>query len=171
MSRDEEGEARPGAGMTHRLTHRGVVYPWQCDHNGHMNVMWYVGKFDEATWSLFADLGITSGYLRESQRGMVAVEQQLSYRRELYAGDTLAISSSLLTVSDKSIKFEHIMRKNDEEAIAAVTTLTGVHIDARERRSCAFPDHIRRSLASTISRADAHLAEPNDQDASATSRR
>jgi hypothetical protein len=23
------------------LTYRGVVYPWQCDHMGHMNVMWY----------------------------------------------------------------------------------------------------------------------------------
>lgn len=29
------------------ITYRGVVYPWQCDHMGHMNAMWYVGKFDE----------------------------------------------------------------------------------------------------------------------------
>ena len=29
------------------ITYRGVVYPWQCDHMGHMNVMWYAGKFDE----------------------------------------------------------------------------------------------------------------------------
>jgi acyl-CoA thioester hydrolase len=21
-------------------TYRGTVYPWQCDHVGHMNVMW-----------------------------------------------------------------------------------------------------------------------------------
>ena len=25
-------------------TYRGAVYPWHCDHMGHMNVMWYVGK-------------------------------------------------------------------------------------------------------------------------------
>jgi acyl-CoA thioester hydrolase len=31
------------------LTYRGTIYPWHCDHMGHMNVMWYVGKFDEAT--------------------------------------------------------------------------------------------------------------------------
>ncbi|HET7639657.1 MAG TPA: thioesterase family protein, partial [Ktedonobacteraceae bacterium] len=55
------------------LTHRGVVYPWQCDHMGHMNVMWYVGKFDEATWQLFAVLGMTPSFLREQQRGMAAV--------------------------------------------------------------------------------------------------
>ena len=41
------------------LTHRGVVYPWQCDQMGHMNVMWYVGKFDEATWQMFAQMGLT----------------------------------------------------------------------------------------------------------------
>lgn len=29
-------------------TYRGTVYPWQCDHVGHMNIMWYVGKFDAA---------------------------------------------------------------------------------------------------------------------------
>jgi len=35
-------------------TYRGIVYPWHCDHMGHMNVMWYVAKFDEATWTLMA---------------------------------------------------------------------------------------------------------------------
>jgi hypothetical protein len=41
------------------ITYRGVVYPWQCDHMGHMNVMWYVGKFDEATWQSLSMLGLT----------------------------------------------------------------------------------------------------------------
>ena len=41
------------------LTYRGAVYPWHCDQMGHMNVMWYVGKFDEATWNLFAAMGVT----------------------------------------------------------------------------------------------------------------
>jgi len=40
-------------------TYRGAVYPWHCDQMGHMNVMWYVGKFDEATWNLFAEMGVT----------------------------------------------------------------------------------------------------------------
>jgi acyl-CoA thioester hydrolase len=29
-------------------TYKGCVYPWHCDHVGHLNIMWYVGKFDEA---------------------------------------------------------------------------------------------------------------------------
>ena len=49
-------------------TYRGTVYPWHCDHMGHMNVMWYVGKFDEATWNLFALLGL-SGPVAVPTRG------------------------------------------------------------------------------------------------------
>ena len=33
-------------------TYRGVVYPWQMDHMGHMNVRFYSARFDEATWRL-----------------------------------------------------------------------------------------------------------------------
>jgi acyl-CoA thioester hydrolase len=29
--------------MSTLITYRGAVYPWHCDHRGHMNVMWYVG--------------------------------------------------------------------------------------------------------------------------------
>jgi acyl-CoA thioester hydrolase len=39
------------------ITYRGVVRSEHCDHMGHMNVMWYVGKFDEASWQLFASVG------------------------------------------------------------------------------------------------------------------
>ena len=56
------------------LTYRGTVYPWHCDQIGHMNVMWYVGKFDEATWNLFAALGLTRPFLLANDRGMAAVE-------------------------------------------------------------------------------------------------
>ena len=75
-------------------TYRGTVYPWQCDHVGHMNIMWYVGKFDEANWNLFARLGLTPSYLRESGRGMAAVQQNITYKRELLAGDIVEVRSA-----------------------------------------------------------------------------
>jgi len=121
------------------LTYRGAVYPWHCDHMGHMNVMWYVGKFDEATWHLFAQVGLTPGLLRESGRGMVAVEQTIQYKRELVAGDLVTIRSSVLEVKEKSIRFLHEMRKEGADEIAATTTLVGVHLDTATRRACALP--------------------------------
>jgi len=77
-------------------TYRGVVYPWQCDHMGHMNVMWYVGKFDEATWVFFDRIGLTREFLAAQARGMAAVDQRITYRRELRAGDVVAVDTTLL---------------------------------------------------------------------------
>ena len=71
--------------MNSTATYMGTVYPWQCDHVGHMNIMWYVGKFDEATWNFLARIGLTPSYLRESCRGMVAVQQNVAYKRELWS--------------------------------------------------------------------------------------
>ena len=123
-------------------TYRGVVYPWHCDHMGHMNVMWYVGKFDEATWNLFAAMGVTVAFLRENKRGMAAVQQNISYKRELVAGDTLTVHSAFLEVRDKVARFVHEMRHGETGELAAICMLTGVHIDAEARKSCPFPPDI-----------------------------
>jgi acyl-CoA thioester hydrolase len=123
-------------------TYRGVVYPWHCDHMGHMNVMWYVGKFDEATWNLFAAMGVTTAFLRERKRGMAAVQQNITYRRELVAGDTVSVHSAFLEMRDKAAKFVHEMRNAQTGEIAAYCMLTGVYIDAEARKACPFPQDI-----------------------------
>ena len=129
------------------LTYKGAVYPWHCDHMGHMNVMWYVGKFDEATWHLFLALGITPALLRESNRGMAAVEKTISYKRELLAGDVVTVHSALIEIKDKSIRFSHEMCKADTGEVAATTVLTGVYLDTVARRACTFPPHVRAKAA------------------------
>ena len=133
------------------LTYKGTVFPWHCDEMGHMNVMWYVGKFDEATRHFFHELGITPAFVRESKRGMAAVEQTIQYKRELLAGDIVSVHSVLLEIKDKSVRFAHEMRKADTGEIAATTTLTGVHLDTVARRACAFPDSIRQKATALLS--------------------
>ncbi|HEU0204289.1 MAG TPA: thioesterase family protein [Burkholderiaceae bacterium] len=123
-------------------TYRGAVYPWHCDHMDHMNVMHYVGKFDEATWNFFTLLGITPSFLRESGRGMAAVEQRIAYQRELHAGDIVVVRSGVLEVRDKVLRFVHEMRNGETQEISAITELTGVHLDTNARKSVAFPREI-----------------------------
>jgi len=126
----------------HSITYRGTVYPWHCDQVGHMNVMWYVGKFDEATWNLFLRAGITPGYLRANQRGMAAVDQHIAYKRELRAGDVVAIRSEILDIEGRKMRFRHIMTNEETGETAAVTTLLGVHMDTQARKACPFPPEI-----------------------------
>jgi acyl-CoA thioester hydrolase len=108
-----------------------------------MNVMWYVGKFDEATWNLFATIGLTPSYLRDSRRGVAAVQQNISYRQELLAGDIVEIRSHIVEVRDKVLRFVHEMRNAETGAVVAVCELTGVHIDRQTRKSCAFAEATR----------------------------
>ena len=105
------------------LTYRGTVYPWHCDHIGHMNVMWYVGKFDEGTWQLFNSIGLTPSFLRTANRGMAAVDQQVSYRQELHAGDVVTVRTTLLEVKEKSMRFVHEMTNDETNQAAARATL------------------------------------------------
>ncbi len=127
------------------LTYRGVVHPWHCDHMGHMNVMWYSGKFDEATWNLFAELGITADYLRTASRGMAAVEQHITYQRELFPGDTVTVHTELLEVRDKVLKARHTMRVGSGET-SAVMVLTAVHLDTGgPRRATPIPPAVLKT--------------------------
>src|SRR5258706_15888975 len=131
-------------------TYRGTVYPWQCDHVGHMNIMWYVGKFDEANWNLFARIGLTPTYLRESGRGMAAVEQNISYKRELLAGDIVEVRSVLLEIREKSVRFRHEMRNAETREIAAFCEITGVHMDRQARKTITFSETNPQSLESQL---------------------
>ena len=125
------------------ITYRGTVYPWHCDHVGHMNTMWYVGKFDEAAWHLFASIGLTPSYLRDAQRGMAAVQQNISYRRELLAGDIVEVVSVVLEMREKVLRFRHDMRNAESGELAATCELTVVHLDRRSRKAVAFEADIR----------------------------
>ena len=133
------------------LTYRGTVYPWHCDHMGHMNVMWYVGKFDEATWQLFATVGLTGARLRQDGLGLAAVEQRIEYKRELVAGDLLTVYSYVQEVREKAVVFVHEMTNQATQELAARTTLVGVCIDATTRRARPLPDDVRERVANLCS--------------------
>jgi len=104
-----------------------------------MNVMWCLGKFDQATWNLFALMGFTTQYMKESGSGMAAVDQPLQYRRKLMPGATLSVASKVLEVSEKTVLFFHKMRNNQTGEVSATCRILGVHMDAVMRRAMPFP--------------------------------
>lgn len=147
------GSTHPTERGTGMLTYRGTVYPWHCDHMGHMNVMWYVGKFDEATWQFFHAIGLSPAFLRAQSRGMAAVEQRIAYVRELHAGAVVSIRTTVAEVHAKRLVFSHEMLNDETGLLAASTTLTGVHMDTAARRSCTLPEAV-------VAAARALLATP-----------
>jgi acyl-CoA thioester hydrolase len=125
------------------VTYRGAVYASHCDHIGHMNIAAYGAKFDEAIWVFFCEIGLTPSYLRGESYGMAGVQQNLTYRQELFAGDVIEIRSEVLEVGDKRLKLRHTMRNIETGAVAAVCELTAVHLDKQAHKSCDLPPAIR----------------------------
>jgi acyl-CoA thioester hydrolase len=134
----------------HLITYRGTVSQSQCDHMGHMNVMWYVAKFDEATWQLFAAIGLTGARMRAERIGMAGVEAHIDYERELFPGDVVTVTSAMLEVKDKVLRFAHEMKKDDTGELAARTVLVAVHLDTVARKARALPEDVRAAARALI---------------------
>jgi acyl-CoA thioester hydrolase len=135
------------------LTYRGTVFPWHCDHMGHMNVMWYVGKFDEATWHLFAAIGVTRASMRDTGSVLGAVQQNITYKKEVLAGDVVEVRSRVLEIRQKVIRFEHEMIDSNTGATCARCEQTTVHVDAKARKARAFPASVRAAAEQAINDA------------------
>lgn len=132
------------------VTHRGVVYPRELDHMGHMNVVSYVAKFDQATWNFFCDIGFTPSYLRDSGRALAAVRYDITYKKELRAGDVVTIRTKLTRVGSSSLTYVHEMRNGETIEIAALAEVTGVLIDRETRRSTPFPVDVVERLRALV---------------------
>ena len=102
------------------LTHRGVIYPWH------------------------------PSSLRASATGVVAVEQTVSYRTELLAGDLISIHSRVLEVKNSSLRLTHETRNDESGEVAATTILVGVHIHSALRKSRPLPASVRERAAALI---------------------
>jgi acyl-CoA thioester hydrolase len=124
------------------VTYRGTVFPWHCDQMGHMNVMWYVGKFDEATWHLMAAIGITPSYIAETASGMAGVQQNITYKREIFAGAIVEVRSHIVSIGERKVVFIHEMFDAASDELCAVCELTAVHLDRTARRAKPFPTEI-----------------------------
>jgi acyl-CoA thioester hydrolase len=141
------------------ITYRGVVYPWQCDQMGHMNVMWYIGKFDEATWQLFGQLGLGPSRLKANGRAMAGVQQNTTYKRELHPGDLITVRSRILEVRERTIRFLHEMTNDQTGEIVATTELTAVTLDHDTRKSVAFPPDVIKSARDLIMKGESPTDE------------
>jgi acyl-CoA thioester hydrolase len=124
-------------------TYRGTVFPWECDVNGHMNVRFYVGKFDEGTWQFMAQIGASRDELKRRNCGPMAVSQNIAYKRELMPGDTIVVHSSISALGQTSCRFRHVMTDTASGEVAAETEIVGVFVDLASRKAMPLWPELR----------------------------
>ena len=123
-------------------TARGTVHEWQRDHMGHINVRAYMEFLEEACWQFYAMLGMTPSLLRSGALHLAAVQQNISYRKELYPGDTVAVRTGVLEMRDKVLRCRHELVNTDTGDVCSVCDFTVVCLNPESRKSQPFPDAV-----------------------------
>jgi acyl-CoA thioester hydrolase len=82
---------------------------------------------------------------------MAGVQQNITYKRELFAGAVVEIRSRIVSIADRKIVIAHEMRDVERDEVCATCELTAVHIDRSSRRAIPFPPAVRTRAESLLS--------------------
>lgn len=128
-------------------TARGMIHTWQCDHMGHANLRAYGELFEQALWHVFAHIGLTPEILRSGVVHMAGIQQNITYRKELYPGDCVDVRSALVDVQERRITMRHELLNTVTGEVCATCELTAVCIDPSTRRPRDLPPEIAAKAA------------------------
>lgn len=135
-------------------THRSVVFPWRCDHLGHMNARWYLHHFDEAGFHYFSKLGYTTVELNRRRAEPVVAQYEVNFIKEMLPGQLILVNSGVSQVGSKSLSTSHRMYDADSGVLHASCESICVCFDDTERKSTVIPDDVRIELLHHVIDAD-----------------
>lgn len=135
----------------------GAVRPEWIDHNGHLNLAYYIVLFDEATDALWSAIGLGQDYRARTGLGTFAVETHTLYLAELVEADDTTATSIVLATDAKRLHIAHELRRAHDGAVAARQELMYLTVDLATRRSVPWPPGTAASLAAA---AEAHASLP-----------
>lgn len=130
--------------------YRGVVYPWDCDHLGHLNVKNYTGMFDQAAFHLQHILGLTPVDLRDSGTTAVDAQHTVRFLSEQLAGSLIVIDGALTKIGTKSFTCTYRMRNMETGDVAATAEIVSVYFSLETRASKEIPPELRSQLESFL---------------------
>ena len=130
--------------------YRGVVFPWQCDHFGHMNVRWYAHHFDDGGFHLWTMAGVSQKEMRDRGTHVVVAQTTIKYIRELKAGDLIVVRSAFVKVGQKSVVHVAKMYNADTGVYSAWQETVEVFFDPVSRKAAPMPEDFRTRLAKLV---------------------
>ena len=135
-------------------TYRDVVRPEWIDHNGHMNVGYYLVVFDFATDEFMRWVGLDAEHRRLRQVTTFCLEAHVTYQREVREGDALRFTTHLLGHDAKRLHYIHAMYHATEGYLAATNELMSLHVALSTRRGATMTPEMLARLAEIQSAHD-----------------
>lgn len=136
-----------------------AVLPDWIDHNGHMNVGYYLVAFDNASETFFHFLGFTPEFRRENHATTFSLENHLHHVREVTSGDPLRFEFRLIDANEKRFHFYVEMLHATSGHIVATHEGISAHVDTRTRRTALMADALIQRMQA-VKAAHAVLPRP-----------
>ena len=136
------------------LVYETVVKPEWIDHNGHMNVAFFVLAFDEATDAAYEHWGIGMDYPDTSGCSVFTLGINVDYLGELFEGDAIRIETTLVDYDAKRIHYFHRMIDTGRGKLVATNECLCMNVDLAARKSAPFPEEVAEKLAPFASGAE-----------------
>ena len=119
---------------------------WECDSNRHMNVMYYINKFELGGRNFTLEMGLNK-FITGETVGMVALEQLVKYHKEAFEDDLLYTESSLVKIGSKAFTILHEMYNAETKDLIATMQVVLCLFDKVNRKALPFPDELRQKLS------------------------
>lgn len=125
--------------------YNGTVQPEWIDHNGHMNVAYYVLAFDLATDEMYEGWGLGFDY---PERGfsVYTLGMNVDYRAEMLEGEPFRVESALVDFDHKRVHYMHTMYRGETDEVVATNECLAMNVSLETRRSADFPPDIYAKL-------------------------
>jgi acyl-CoA thioester hydrolase len=127
-----------------------TVLPEWIDTNGHLNIAYYLRAFDLAFDRVYERFGFEHGMITKQQASTFAAEMHLSFKRELFEGMPLRITTQLVAFDAKRCHFLQAMYHAEEGYLAATVEWLILYIDMTQRRVATMPASLQAHLARVL---------------------
>lgn len=126
---------------------RGAVFPWYCNHMGHMNIMYYVHMFDQGQMHLMSSAGYR---WEEDGEGFTNVKQNIEYLSELHSGALVVVKGRVQSIGNTSCTVRLEMFDAESGVLAATCESVLVVFSLDTRKATAISGALREGLAGLI---------------------
>jgi len=116
------------------------------DENGHMNMRYYLGVYDDAGYPLAASFGMTAEFHQANGTGGFDLEHHIHYLREVHIGDTVAVYARILGRTAKRIHYMMFMVNETRDELASLFECVNSFADLTERRTAPYPPEIATAI-------------------------
>ncbi len=131
-------------------TYRSVVFPWQCDHFGHLNVRWYAHHFDDSAFHIWPTHAMSFTRMKELGVHTVIAHTATDFVRELHPGTLIVIESAFTGIGNTSVTYEQHMKDAETGTLHARQKSVEVFFDPTIRGATPVPDEIRHVIEAIL---------------------